>query len=85
MEFSAWPQHSNQVQLESMLQTSDQLISMQKSEKDLITSLLALQYSTVSRGAVRRRAAAADLEDRARANGGLKRIQLGITNGSGIL
>jgi urease gamma subunit len=41
MEFSAWPQHSNQVQLESMLQTSDQLISMQKSEKDLITSLLS--------------------------------------------
>lgn len=40
-EFEKWPQHNSQAQLEKMLATSDELISMHKDPKHLITLLLS--------------------------------------------
>jgi hypothetical protein len=39
--FEKWPQHSSKQQLETMLHASDHLISLHKSEKGLITSVLS--------------------------------------------
>ncbi len=39
--FERWPQHSNKLQLETMLTASDKLISLHKDEKKLITFVLS--------------------------------------------
>lgn len=39
--FEEWPQHTTQVQLETMLKASDSLIAMHKDEKNLITAVLS--------------------------------------------
>ncbi len=40
-EFKTWPQYSTEVQMDKMLDCSDQLIDLHQNEKQLITSLLS--------------------------------------------
>lgn len=41
MNFEQWPQHSRRDQMELMLKVSDELIGLQKSDKDLVTGVLS--------------------------------------------
>ena len=41
LDFNSWPQHNSQAQMDKMLSTSDQLMGMHLSEKNLITSYLS--------------------------------------------